>query len=410
MPTPFRSGLRLLGARAATPYLLLGYGAFLVLLAVWSLRTPPATVGAIARLAPFGLIYAVAAAHLVACLILSWPALRQRISLAVPAGESGVPIDLRAHELAAAAGRARLRLRWTESERAGVLSRHRFAPLGTVVSHGALLLLPLALAASRATRFRGDAWIVEGHAFGGTRDEYVHVEPGGDFAARAPDVRFQVEAVEAKFWGRRLFFTDLRALVVPPGGRSAWMTLAQPLRLGGARVSIHGFNVTPSFELVRADGVLLESGDLNLRLFPPGAEDSFRLPPLPHRFWVRLRDADGGYAMTRPRLHVAVTMGKQLVAHGWRAPGEPIAFDGFRLTLPAVRRGGEIMVHRDLGYPLAWLALALLLAGAATRILLPSVRVWVRFEGGVAHAIVREDAFFGDPATILGRLAPPRRP
>ena len=321
-------------------------------------------------------------------------------------------------EIEALARKAGFRLRWSEAGRRAVLSRNRWSPLGTVLFHGALLLLPVAWLLSGATRFEGRAWIVEGHPFTGTRQEYYAVSPNDDFDARAPRLAFQVEEVRARFWGERLFFTDLRALVATAGSDEAdsrWMRLPEPAWIDGARVSIRGFNYTPAVELVGPDGRLAESADLSLRLFPPGTEDSFTLPPLPHRFWVRLYpDSDGpsavplnrGFDLRRPLFHVAVTCGKRLVTHGWLRPGEALAFDGRRIAFPRVRRGGEILVHRDRGYALAWFALAAGLAGLVARAFFPASRVWIVAQGGRTLAAGRDDVFGrGRGAALVGELS-----
>lgn len=390
-----RRAIRLAGARGLLPYLTLGYATFLVFLAIWGTRIPAEQVARIARLIPFSLVYAAAAVHLACCCLLFWPVLRQRLSLAPPPGDPGAPIvwpDGAA--LAALARRHRLRLAALPGG-GWVLCRHRFSAIGTLLFHAALLLLPLAWAASEATRFRGDAWILEGHAFTGARAEYVRVEPADGFEARAPRLTLEVERVEAELWGPRLFFTELRALVATGAGaarRAAWIRLPEPLRVGDTRVTLRGFSYSLAFELVRG-GHVIEGGDLNLRLFPPGTPDSFAVPGLPHRIHVRAYAEAGGYALERPRLFVAVTLGKRLVASGFRQLGEPLAFDGHAVSFPALLRGGEILVHRDLGYPLLWLALGLALAGLVLRIGFPPARAWILGGPSAATLVVREDAF-----------------
>jgi len=399
--------IELLAARRLTAYLVFSYAVFLVFLAIWGARVPTAVVVNISNLAPFWLLYLLAGAHLAACLWVFWAAVRQRCSLNFPAGGGERLAPLAVADWGRHARGAGLRLIWQEEERQAVLVRHRYSPAGSLVFHAALFLLPVALLVSRATRFKGEAWIVEGHPFSGTREEYTQVEPADAFEGRAPRVAFGVESVEAVFWGERLFFTDLRALIAVPRGDTAvarWITLPQPAWIDGARVTLRGFNYTPAFELRSADGGLLEAGDLSLRLFPTGSEDSFSLPGLPYRVWVRLYpDSQGpqadpisrGYSLRNPLLHAAVTCGKRLVGHAWLRPGEPLVFDDLRLTFPAIRRGGDILVHRDRGYPILWLALIAALAGTVARVAFPSTRVWLRHEGDSLRALARDDPFSG---------------
>ncbi len=402
-----------LGSKGLTAYLLLSYAVFLAFLAIWGARIPREVVGNISRLAPFWLAYAVAGVHLTCCLIVWWPSLARRTSLELPAVAPGVPIRVPPpEELTAQVKAAGLRRRWLEPGRTMVLFRNRLSPMGTALAHAALLLLPVAFLVSRTTRFEGQAWIIEGHPFEGARAEYTTVEPEASFETRAPRVAFDVESVDADFWGDRLFFTDLRALISlrGTGPEHRVIRLPQPTWLDGARITLKGFNYTPAFELLDAEGRRLESGDLRLWLFPPGTEDSFALPGLPYRVWVRLYpDSAGpraagpeqGAHLGNPLFHVAATCGKRLVGHAWLRPGQAFAFDGYRLSFPAVRRAGEIVVHRDRGYPVLWLALVLALAGTAGRVLFPSTRLWLVVEEGRGRAIARDDAFSGHRAARL---------
>ena len=396
------------GSRGLTAYLLFAYSVFLVFLIIWGARIPVQIVVNISKLAPFWLLYLVFGSHLLACLWLFWATVRQRCSLESPPPAVMDRLDLNPSvDWVAAARKGRLRLRWLSPGQTAVLFRNRWSSAGTVLFHGALFLLPLAFVTSRATRFKGEAWIVEGHSFTGQRAEYTLVEPAGEGERRAPRLEFDVETVAASFWGDRLFFTDLRALIVVREGESRsprWITLPGPTWVGGTRVAIRGFNYTPAFELTSPDGALLASGDLNLRIFPTGTEDSFALPGLPHRAWVRLYpDSDGpastplnrGFDLRNPLFHVAVTCGKRLAARGWLRVGEPLRFDGYRLAFTAIRKGGDILIHRDWGYPILWLAISLALAGTAARLVFPSTRVWLRREGGAMRASVRDDPFSG---------------
>lgn len=394
-----------LGSRRLTVYVLLAYAVFLLFLAAWGVQVPKEVVGSISRLAPFGLIYVLAGIHLVCCLIVFWPLLARRVALERPTTHPGFPVSGTLGSLSLAGERAGFRLRWLEAGGCAALHRNRWSPAGTFASHAALLLLPLAFLASRATRFEGEAWIIEGRSFGGTAGEYTRVEPRGGFEERAPRVAFDVDGIEAEFWGERLFFTDLRALVTlrsSDTGEKRLMRLPQPLSIDGARVSLKGFNYTPVLELRGPGGALIESTDLNLRLFPPGTEDSFAVPGLPHRAFVRLypnsagpeaRPISRGYRLEQPLFHVAVVCGKRLRARGWLRVGEPLAFDGYTLAFPAIRKGGDISIHRDRGYPILWAALGLAFAGTLARIAFPSSRLWV-FQGiDGPRAVVREDVF-----------------
>ena len=398
--------VRFLASKPLAAYLIVVYATFLVLLFVWGARIPPEVVANIAGLAPFWMLYSLGALHLFACLAVFIPSLLHRVSIELPAeGPERFDRVVDPSELPRLARRHGYRWRWLEPDRLGVGSRFRWSPAGTLLFHGAILLVPAAILLSRATRFEGEAWIVEGHPFEGTRSEYTKVIPADSFERRAPHCSFDVEEIGATFWGDRLFFTDLRALLaIREEGRirNAEIRLPQPTRIDGARVSIRGFNYTPSFTIEAPDGTTVATADLNLRLFPPGVADSFEIEELPYQFHVRLypdsggpasRPRNRGFGLERPLFHVAVTSGKRIVSHGWIRPGERWEFDGFRLIFTSVLRGGDLLIHKDLGYPVLWAALLLALAGVAARIVFPSSCVWVRVGEGAIETVVREDPF-----------------
>ncbi|HEU5250191.1 MAG TPA: cytochrome c biogenesis protein ResB [Thermoanaerobaculia bacterium] len=406
-----RRALSRLAARGLTAYLLFAYAVFLVFLAIWGARVPAAVVENISRLPPFAILYVAAGIHLLCCLVIFWPVLVQRTSLEVPGNDPGLLLRVTPFVVLAAAKSQGFRSKSLPGG-AAALVRNRWSSVGTFAFHTALLLIPIAFFVSRTTRFTGEAWIVEGHPFHGTRPEYTRVEPADGFSSRAPTLSFDVEKVEAEFWGDRLFFTDLRALLTlrEPSAGTRWVRLPQPVWVDGARVSLRGFNYTPAIEVRDHGGEILESADVSLWLFPPGTEDSFAIPGLPHRFWVRLypdsggpdsRPVNKGHDLKRPLFHIAVTVGKRLVTHGWLRVGEPLSFDGYRISVPEIRNGGEIVVHRDLGYPILWVALLIAAGGSIARITFPASRIFVLSEGSGARVIVRDDPFAGDRATRL---------
>jgi hypothetical protein len=158
------------------------------------------------------------------------------------------------------------------------------------------------------------------------------------------------------------------------GGDVREVTRFRPLRLGwSAFLWPTAFGYAPYYELVDESGKVLDSAFVKLDLLPPGKTDYVRLEAAPYRAFVRIPAGaalEGGDAGLRSLpMSVAVYRGKLPVADAVVRPGGAIAFEGAVLRFPAIRYSVRLRLLRDPGVPLVLGALALAVAGGASRIL-----------------------------------------
>lgn len=389
------------------------------MLAVWGTASPLKVVRNISRLFPFKALYAVLLLNLVLCMAHRLPATLKRCQRTRPPAGLGDLGRYRTRavtvgrqnpsvlaDLARALERRGYRVSLDAGGRAFAALRGRFAPLGDLAFHLAFILILIGAFVTAYTRFTGDVVIAEGQTFWGERGDYLRFQPREDFSRRAPRLSFAVEEIGAAFYRDELFFTDLYARVRypanSPAGR-ATVRLSQPLRLGGAMVNLVGYGFAPVYVLRGPDGRELDSAVVNLNVFPPGVEDSFRLPGLPHQVYVTvfpdpvLTDRiprSRSNNLRNPMLRLRVYRHKVRVYEGVVPLGSSVSFDGLRLEFPELRRSGQVRVLRDPGAPWVFAAFLMGIAGLAFRLL------WHRRE--VAGLVVSEG---GDATLHVGAEA-----
>ncbi len=364
------------------------------MLAVWGMRSPLEVVQNISRLFPFKALYALLLLNLVLCMVPRLPATLRRC------GPARLPRDLgdlaryrtrgivrEIHEpftlkaLTRALRRRGYRVRLDADGRSLAAVRGRLAPLGDLAFHLAFLLILVGVFISASTRFSGDVVVTEGQTFWGEPGDYLAVQPRGDVSWRAPRLSFAVEKIGATFYQDELFFTELYAHVRYPADLAAGRTtvrLSQPLWLGGAMVTLVGYGFAPLYVLRGPDGRELDSAAVNLNVFPPGTEDSFRLPGLPHQVYVTVFPdpvlTDGvprsrSNNLRSPVLSLRVYRHKVRVYEGVVPLGSSVSFDGLRLEFPELRRSGQVRVLRDPGAPWVFAGFLLGIGGLVFRLL-----------------------------------------
>lgn len=386
--------VRVLRSPECSVVLMLTAALYVGMLAIWGTASPLEVVQNISRLFPFKALYVLLLFNLVLCMARRLPVTLGRCR---PARLPAAPDDLARYPdqamvvgregplgpagLARAFRRRGYRVRLSADGRSFAALRGRFAPLGDLAFHLAFILILIGVLVSASSRFSGDVVLTEGQAFWGERGDYLRFQPREEFSRRAPRLSFAVEEIGAAFYRDELFFTELYARVRYPADSpagQATVRLSHPLWLGGAMVNLVGYGFAPIFVLRGPDGRELDSATVNLNVFPPGTEDSFRLPGLPHRVYVTVFPdpiVTEGVPRSRsnnlrsPVLRVRVYRHKVRVYEGVIPLGSSVSFDGLRLEFPGLRLSGQARVVKDPG--VSWIFAAFLLAvgGLALRLL-----------------------------------------
>jgi hypothetical protein len=157
-----------------------------------------------------------------------------------------------------------------------------------------------------------------------------------------------------------------------------------PTRVGKTYFHILDFGVAPGVRILRGSRVVAENYILQ-RLLPPGAQDSFEVPPLPYRFVIRLlpvrtvRKGDAEamvYRPSEPHYRVVVEKGGEILFDG-ETSGE-IAFDGLRAEFLKPDYWVRLEGQRNAGYRILALGIALMLLGLPLHLAAMACSAWRR--------------------------------
>jgi len=271
-----------------------------------------------------------------------------------------------------------------DGERGWYARRGKYTPLGNLLFHISFFLLPAALLVSSLDTFYGYAVVTEGQPFYADKKEsYANTVIKG--RADLPRVSFRLDRVKPVFWEDKLLFTDLAADLAYPADepvRYRTIRLSDPLFERGVMVGIRGFGYAPYYVLKDARGRRLGESFVNLRIFPPGAEDSFTVEGFPWRIKVSIfadaekkgsRYENRSYNLNRPLFNIKLVSGegkREKVLHQqYLWPGDVLNYQGYSLMMPEIRYYGEFSL---LCYPALWIimtAFGLACAGLTIKLL-----------------------------------------
>jgi hypothetical protein len=337
---------------------------YFVFLSIWGARAPAHVVQTISGMLPFWLLYTLLVINTLLCISGRWQRLleltRRRPVFLPQARDWQRTVDqlppLPGNVIQTADGFA-----WVY---------RRFASLGTLLLH--LALLPLALGFLLSAGCRSDGSFVTGlgETIEVTGSTY---QKGSPERGSLPGFDLTVADISARFWEDRLLFTSLTAEVLI-NGRRRELAINSPAMLSPATsVRVTSFGYAPVYMLV-VEGVPrpLEEGALKLNLFPPGQRDSFSPHHFPHRIYLRLYPdyitsrsgpASRSMELRNPRFDVEVYRGKVFVARRLLALGQAMTVEELTFSFVQVVPTVELTVVRDPGLPLVALAFLMALGG-----------------------------------------------
>lgn len=223
-----------------------------------------------------------------------------------------------------------------------------------------------------------------------------------------PNIDFEVERIEPKFWKNELLFTYLAATLKDREVEGI-VKLNSALKLAGNRVTIEGISYTPRYELRELTGRLLDIGYVNLANFAPGTVDTFRIPGYPYKIHVSIYpdiEFKNGKIGTKtmnlnnPRFLLKITRGKFIVFSGLLGLNDEAYFDGLGLSFPEIKYNGVFRVIRDPGEWLIWMALILMVAGLIWKLLFYRREIAVGILGDKIYLCLNSDYY---PALLLRR-------
>ncbi len=391
-----------LGSRDLSVFILVMGCTYLLLLVIFGLAVPTPWVNRIATLLPFKVLYLLFFVNLIICEI-KWTPVIIRRCRKPRAPETEEDLERFRHKVSVQSSEFRvqslekylrkrgykvqspennppqspLNLRGEEPPHVPPILyayKGRFSPLGNLLFHLAFLFLLVGGLVSLFSRLDTSVMIMEGEEFA-----------GGPV--------FRVERITPQYWSERFLFTDLRADVsYPNNGKlgSSTVRLSQPLRINGARITISGIGFSPMYLLKDKTGMELDAGYVRMNIFPPGAEDHFKIPGYPYKIYVSFYPdyeiKDGKIAtrsmnLVNPAFHIKVFRNKVLSYDGLLKPGDEASYGDLKLSFPGLKYWGMFRIVRNPGFTFIWIAFILFGGGLIWRILFYRIEVAVMKEG-----------------------------
>jgi hypothetical protein len=239
--------------------------------------------------------------------------------------------------------------------------------------HGSFFLVALGFLLTLAMRQEASIWVAVGESFEGRPDQYLSQSSPRLLGSGLNAPAFSVESIRPEFWRKELLFTHLEANLLLADGTVAQTRINRPLWMGwGMFLRLSGFGYTPRYQLQDEFGHVLDSAFVKLNVFPPGIEDYFSLPDLPHRIYVQIFPdfaVEDGEPITRslnltePAVATRVHRGHLDLGNAVLGPNDGYSFEGLRLSFPEIRYWGEFSIVRDPGAPFLFLGYLLGLLG-----------------------------------------------
>ena len=258
--------------------------------------------------------------------------------------------------------------------------RWRFAPMGTVIFHGAFFFLVLGVMISSLTRTEAQVVVATGDTFSTKQsDRLIEVKPP-DSQSRLPDFGFTVKKVQASFWKDRLLFTDMRAKIVPTGTkREVNVLLNWAWKPDFATyVRLIGLGYAPHYRITDDRGREIEEAYVNLTAFPPGSEDSFNLESSLYQIYVKVfpnsrliknRIVNKDNNLRRVGYLVRVKLKNRFLLSRFLRPNDSLDFGRLHLSFPDITYWGQFNIVRNPGLLVVWLGCILGSIGLVWRLI-----------------------------------------
>lgn len=260
----------------------------------------------------------------------------------------------------------------------------RYATLGSYLFHGSFFLIAAGFLLSMATREDARVWVAVGEDFTQQPEQYLSADIGRLAWFGPPGRPFRVDAIRPAFWRDELLFTELAADVVFEGDVRHETRINRPIWIGPATfLRMSGFGYAPRWELINDRGEVTDSAFAKLNVFPPGQQDGFTVPGLPHRFQVEVlpdHAVEGGSSITRglnlanPAVVVRVTRGRLDLGGDVLETDESFGFEGLGIRFPEIRYWGEFSIVRDPGVPVLFLGYLVGIVGLLVKLVSPGGR------------------------------------
>jgi hypothetical protein len=258
------------------------------------------------------------------------------------------------------------------------LNREIKRKAGFILFSLSLVFLTAGIWVSAQTCFEGRTQIVEDNSFTAFPTQYIKETLYMMENAKMPQVGLTVTDIRPELSGEKDKLKEVTAGVLYTSRTTdkihrGTLSSKWPLITDWTLVRIADFGYSVHYILMDLGEKQLENREVNMKLFPPGAEEFFDVMFMGYMFHVRLYpdyvDNDGrpdsvSAYPENPVFNLRIVRNKDIVFNGLLEPTNKLRFDNNVITLPGVKMWIEVELVRDLGLPIAAAGMFLMVIGA----------------------------------------------
>ncbi|MBI4839246.1 MAG: hypothetical protein HY806_08950 [Nitrospirae bacterium] len=251
------------------------------------------------------------------------------------------------------------------------------------------IMITAGIFVSSLTRFEGRMILAEGQIISGARSDYIPETLYLRKFAAPPRIAIELNRVSPLFkkTGKGLWYVSSGGKYQGQSRRGDFkINSLVPLLLDGTFYTVKGFGYAPKCFITGPSGDVMNDAYSIMKLFPPDAEDSFRLLSIPHTFYLRyypegLRTGGASASGQKkgPLYKLRIAKNLDILFNGYVSQNENIAVGSISVSIVDIKKWVEVAVVRDYGIYLIipGIAIAVISAiwGAAVRQKMQSGRV-----------------------------------
>ncbi len=249
------------------------------------------------------------------------------------------------------------------------------------------LMIIAGIFVSSLTRFEGRMILAEGQIISGDRSDYMPETLYLRKFAAPPRIAIELNSVTPLFkkGGKGLWYVSAEGKYHGANSRGKFnINSLVPVLLDGTSYTVKNFGYAPKCFITGPSGDVMNDAYSIMKLFPPDAEDSFRLLSRPHTFYLRYypegltgSGASESAQKKGPLYKLRVARNLDILFNGYVPPNENIDMDSISVSIVDIKKWVEVLAVRDYG-------IYLIVPGIVMVIISGIWSVWRRKPGGMA--------------------------
>lgn len=244
---------------------------------------------------------------------------------------------------------------------AGAYSREKEYRMLNIFFYLGVVLITAGIIISSLFRFEGKVVLTEGQNFGDDGAGYLEGSVYSGRFSRPPDFKIVMVQVSPSFYKKGRALWNIKANIDYKNRairKAIKISSLFPSFADGLFFRADDFGYSPFYRLTMPSGETVDEAYVIMRLFPPGSEDSFRVSPMPHTFYVRYYPDSSMIKESRPTVadekkgpvyKLRVARNLDLIFNKSVLPNEKVQAGSVFISFDDIRKWAEISIVKDDG-------------------------------------------------------------